>query len=123
MLRALPPSVLVDSQYRILFVHGQTGRYLELKPGVPGKDASLLDMAREGIKTALSTAVAQAASHNEVVVRQGERLKVNSHTVRVRITVKPVVTEDVTRLVVSFEDVVEAPPGGGVAKRRRRASG
>ena len=116
LLKAMPPSVLIDSQYRILYVHGQTGHYLELKQGVPQKDASILEMAREDIRTPLAMAINRAMAEKKPVLREAERVKVNSHTVRVNITVRPIDTEGVTRLAVTFEDVPE-PGRRGVPEK------
>jgi two-component system, chemotaxis family, CheB/CheR fusion protein len=115
LLRALRPAVLIDNSQHILFVHGQTGRYLELKPGKLSQN--LVDMAREGIRIPLSTAIYQALSQHQEVVREGIRLKINGDTLRVKITVVPVDGAKPEKLIVVFEDVVEPK-----AKKRLKGS-
>ncbi len=110
LAQALPPAVLVDKDFTILFVHGETGKYLQLSQGKPS--SRLFDTARESLKMPLATATHLALTEGREVVREGVRVRINGETIRVKITVKPVRDEDVA-LAVLFEDVPEP-------KRRRK---
>jgi two-component system, chemotaxis family, CheB/CheR fusion protein len=105
LLKALPPAVLIDNNLHILFVHGETGRYLQLKEGKLSQ--SLVDMAREGLRIPLNTAIFQALSQHREVVREGIRVRISGDTLRVKITVVPLGETNPEKLIVVFEDVPE----------------
>lgn len=104
LIRAMPPAVLVDKNLNILFVHGETGKYLQLGQGQLSN--GLLGMAREGLKAPLATASHQALSGDTEIRREGIRIKINGDTISVKITVKPIHDREV-RLAVFFEDILE----------------
>lgn len=104
LIGAMPPAVLVDKNLNILFVHGETGKYLQLGQGQLSN--KLLDMARESLKAPLATASHQALSGDTEVRREGIRVKINGDTISVRITVKPIHEREI-RLAVFFEDIRE----------------
>lgn len=52
--RYSPAAALVDARGNILYLHGRTGRFLELAPGEPG--TNILKMAREGLRRVLGAA-------------------------------------------------------------------
>jgi two-component system, chemotaxis family, CheB/CheR fusion protein len=104
LIRAMPPAVLVNKNLDILFVHGETGKYLQLSQGQISN--KLLDMARESLKMPLATAAHLALSGDTEIKREGIRVKINGDTIKVKITVKPIHDRDV-RLAVLFEDIRE----------------
>jgi two-component system CheB/CheR fusion protein len=53
-----PPAVVVDAVGQVVHVHGETGRYLSLRPGGPSLD--LMDLARDEIRGAVRTALRRA---------------------------------------------------------------
>ena len=61
-----PPSALINKLGDILFIHGRLGKYLEPSPG--RAHMNILEMAKEGIKLGLSTAIQNAVSKNKEVV-------------------------------------------------------
>lgn len=111
LLEALPAAVLVDQRFRILYVHGETARYLELSRGEP--TGSILDMGRQGVKAALTSALHEASAEKREVVREGVWVKYNGYTQMVRIRVKPVTEEGQRQgqLIVIFQDVEETRGG------------
>ena len=115
LVRALPPAVLVDRNLSVLYVHGETGKYLQLGQGQ--LSTGLLDLARESIRMPLATAAHLALTRNQEVVREGIRVKLNGETITVKITVKPIYDRQ-TRLAVLFEDIRE-PKG----KKRGKGTG
>jgi len=104
LIKAMPPAVLVDKDLNILFVHGDTHKYLQLSQGKPSN--RLLDTAPESLKIPLATAAHLALTDDRDVIREGIRVRINGDTIRVKITIKPIHDREV-RLAVLFEDVPE----------------
>lgn len=109
LVRALPPSVLVDKDLNVVYVHGETGKYLQLGQGQ--LSSSLLDLARESLRMPLATAAHLALSDDRDVTRESVRVRINGDTIRVKITIKPIHDRE-TRLAVLFEDVPESKRKG-----------
>jgi len=86
--RYAPAAVLVSERGEILYIHGNTGRYLELASGEP--DMNILKMAREGLKRDLTTALHSVVKHKSPIERPGLRVKTNGHFSTVNLTVLPV---------------------------------
>ncbi len=109
MLEALGPSVLVDSAFRIVFVHGETNRFLELAQGEP--NMSILDMARPELRSELSAALLEASAQKKSIVREGARIKRDGAIFATRISVQPIlgVAERQGFAVVTFGEALEAP--------------
>ena len=74
-----PACVVVDQSYDVLYVHGQTGKYLELPTG-PLK-MNILDMAREGLRAELASALRtaflkdQETSCSKIEVKQDDNIQ------------------------------------------------
>jgi two-component system CheB/CheR fusion protein len=86
--RYAPVSVMVTEQSEIIYIHGNTGRYLEIASGEP--EMNILKMAREGLKRDLTTALHQAAKSKKPVERVGLRVKTNGDYSTVNLLVLPV---------------------------------
>lgn len=56
-----PPSAIINERGDIYYLHGNTGRFLELPTGQPRM--CLFEMAREGLRLELMTAVRKIAAH------------------------------------------------------------
>jgi two-component system, chemotaxis family, CheB/CheR fusion protein len=84
-----PAAALVDGHGDILYLHGRTGRYLELAPGEVGIN-NILKMAREGLRRDLTTALHKAAGKKEIVRCPGLRVKTDGDFATVNLTVSPV---------------------------------
>jgi len=104
-----PAAVLTNLNGEIVYFHGATPRYLDLPPGKPTFD--LLAMAREGLRAKLRTAVQKAAREHHTVVIDDARVRRDGGELRVRVTVRPLPgTPNAERLLlVTFEDVQQAP--------------
>ena len=83
-----PASILVTRSGEILYLHGRTGKYLEMATGDIG--VNILRMAREGLRRDLTTALHAAITHKEKVSRPGLRVKTNGDFSTVNLTVYPV---------------------------------
>ena len=115
---AAPPSVLVNHQGDILYVHGRTGNFLEPAPGEVGI-SNLLKMARSGLRHELSLALHQASETQALVRSPGLRVKTNGSFIGVNLSVYPVVTASSTLLppesalyLVALEEALPLPESG-----------
>ena len=84
-----PVSALTNKRGDIIYLHGRTGRYLELATGDAGVN-NILNTAREGLRYDLTTALHQAAVHKETVCRPGLLVRTNGDFTRVNLTVEPI---------------------------------
>jgi two-component system CheB/CheR fusion protein len=74
-----------------LYLHGRTGRYLELSPGEAGIN-NILKMAREGLRRDLTTTLHKANNTREVVQVSGLQVRTNGHFSTINLSVCPVTT-------------------------------
>jgi two-component system CheB/CheR fusion protein len=110
LLRRYTPScVIVDRKGEIRYIHGRTSRYLELAQGRP--EFHILSMAREGLRFPLASAMRQAVTSNEEVVRDGLRVESDSGVQTVKLTIKPLHTPESLKglVLVLFEDSPPVP--------------
>lgn len=84
-----PPSALVNEQGDILYLHGRTGMFLELTPGVAGIN-NIVKMAREGLRPGLVAALHKAVETRQVTYSPGLHVKTNGHFTIMNLTVLPV---------------------------------
>ena len=110
-------SALVNGRGDILYIHGRTGRYLELAPG-DGGISNILKTAREGLRNEMALALHKAAQGKEVVVSPGVRVKTNGSFTTINLTVSPVLAEpsampDEPLYLVILEEAPKVPKGGG----------
>jgi len=103
--RYAPASVIVNARGEVVYTHGHTGAYLEPAPGPPTHH--LVEMAREGLQHDLATALHQAASREEEVVRRDVRVKTNGHFILVNLTAKRIAEPEslLGLFLVTFETV------------------
>ena len=109
-----PASVTTDSRGNILYVHGDTGRYLRPAPGPVSNN--VVEMAREGLQLDLRLAINTAAAQGEPTLNREVAVKTNGSFSAVRFSVRALPREKSGEplLLVSFEDVAE---GGGLAEK------
>jgi two-component system CheB/CheR fusion protein len=107
-----PASVVTNVNGDILYVHGETGKYLRPAPGHATLNA--VEMAREGLQLALRAAVL-AASQGKPTVGQEVSVKTNGDDQCVSLSVRllPDPEANQTLLLMSFQDVAT------VAHRKR----
>jgi len=117
-----PPSVIVGERGDILYVHGQTGKFLEPSQGQPSMN--VLDMAREGLKVQIRAALHRAAAKDEDVVMRSLQVRTNGGVQPTDVTVRPIRMSDAEQklFIVVFEAVdravkepkkIKAPTGKG----------
>ena len=119
--RYAPVSVLVTERGEMLYIHGNTGCFLQMASGEP--NINIIKMAREGLKRDLTTALHQVSKDKKPVERSGLRVKANGVFSVVNLTVLPVpstpdsISEQTLYLVI-FEEIkaaeLIAPDSSGV---------
>jgi len=113
-----PACVVVDQKYEVLYVHGQTGRYLELPTG-PLK-MNILDMAREGLRVELTSALRtvflkdQETSCHKIEVKQDDNIQL------VDLKVSPIAGLAGTQKLCSvmFQTVISDEPEAATKTKR-----
>jgi len=101
--RYAPACVIVNDRGDILYIHGRTGDYLEPATGQPR--LNILDMAREGLRIDLASALRRAAGQDTPVVHDGVRVKTNGDSIAVRLAVTKLREPESIRglLLVAFQ--------------------
>jgi two-component system CheB/CheR fusion protein len=100
----VPPSAIITDFGEILYIHGRLGNYLEPAPGKA--KLNITDMAREGLKFELNSAIQNVINKKNEVIVEGLRVKTNGGHVLVNINIKPLEFETTKGLlIVSFEEI------------------
>jgi len=115
-----PVGITVDEQLQVLYVQGRTGGFLETPTGEG--TLNLLQLAREGLRPALSQTVHRGADLRRAIRRENVRIETDRGSRRVHITVRPVTEPQALRgmLTVVLED---AGPWEKAEKSRKRKRG
>lgn len=122
-----PASVVTDLKGNILFVHGDTGKYLRPAPGQA--TLNVVEMAREGLQQELRAAILNAASDGTPALNREVSVHTNVDFQTVSFSVRPLPYPDASQelLLVSFQDVVstaaELPAAGKGAAGKRAGKG
>lgn len=117
-----PPGVLINERGDILYVHGHTGKFLEIASGQA--NLNILNMAKEGLQYDLHSAVHEAIVHKREAVRTGIQLK--SAGSQVRIIVKPVDSPETSLMIllVIFEEIEgPKPPRDEIKGKKKKYTG
>jgi two-component system, chemotaxis family, CheB/CheR fusion protein len=123
----VPASVVTDLSGNIVYVHGDTGRYLRPAPGKPS--FNVVEMARGGLAAELRSALHVAARGARPSVAREVPVQVGGSLHPVLLTVRPLGPqgEDAGLLLVSFQEPPRPAParaesgkGRGLVKDRRK---
>jgi two-component system, chemotaxis family, CheB/CheR fusion protein len=87
-----PPCVIVNHKGDILYTHGRTGKFLELASGSAG--LNVYEMAREGLRLELNSAVRRCSQQKKAVTLEGLRVKTNGGYQPITLTVRPLRERD-----------------------------
>jgi two-component system CheB/CheR fusion protein len=100
-----PPTIIVDKDGKIIFIHGKVGKYLE--PAEGAASINILDMVREGIKFELNSAINRAALRHEDVIYKNLEVKTNGEYQPIDLIVKPINKPSSMEglLMVTFKDI------------------
>ncbi len=103
--RYAPPTVIVNNEGRIIFIHGRVGKYLEPAEGVA--NLSIVDMAREGIKFELNSAINEAIMKNKEVEYKNLDVKTNGDYQPISLAVRPINQPKLMEglVMVTFKDI------------------
>lgn len=82
-------AALVNAQGVILYLHGQTGKYLELTTGIVDR-INILTIAREGLRWELTTALHNAHIRKETITYSDLHIKNNEQYITMNLTVIPI---------------------------------
>jgi two-component system CheB/CheR fusion protein len=111
-----PAAVVTDLKGNILFVHGDTGKYLRPAPGQA--TLNVVDMARDGMQLELR-AILNSAGQGESTISREVSFKSNGDSHAVRISLHPMVDADASSklMLISFQDVAHPTPGKPVRRK------
>jgi two-component system CheB/CheR fusion protein len=100
-----PASVVTDLQGNILYVHGETGRYLRPAPGQA--TLNVIEMAREGLQLELRAAIHTVVSDGLPVINKELSVKTNGDFSTVSFSLRKQTSPDASDgiLLLSFQDV------------------
>ncbi len=123
-----PASVTTDTAGNILYIHGDTGRYLRPAPGPVSNN--VLEMAREGLQQALRTAILQMAGRPVPVLSDEVSVKTNGGFSLVRFSMQHLAEHPggENLLLISFRDIASpdqaaARSNGKTVKARSKDKG
>ena len=110
-----PASVVTDGQGNILFVHGDTGKYLRPAPGKPS--LNVIDMAREGLQEALRTGIDSCVNEGIDVLNREISVAVQPDNRMSRLSVRMLPGPDAGQklLLISFEEMAQSAPRNDTA--------
>jgi len=117
--RYAPASVVLDDTWKILSTSGRTARFLELPAGEVSLDA--LKLVREGLTSALRSALAEAKRLGRVVRRERVTVVTDEVEERVSIEVTPLGSSTNRHYLVQFELATEAQLGKSRDRKREKA--
>ncbi len=87
-----PPCVIVNHKGDILYTHGRTGKFLELASG--SANLNVYEMAREGLRLELNSAVRRCSQQKKAVTLEGLQVKTNGGYQPITLTVRPLRERD-----------------------------
>ncbi|MEW6138549.1 MAG: chemotaxis protein CheB [Thermodesulfobacteriota bacterium] len=104
-----PAGVVVNVHGEILYVHGRTGRFLEMAPG--HSSMNVVTMAREGLRLELAGALRKATGLKREIRCEGVKVVTNGGEERINLVVKPFHEPQHLKetFMVIFEEVHEKP--------------
>jgi two-component system CheB/CheR fusion protein len=112
-----PPSVIVNNKGEILYIHGQTGNYLEPAPGQAS--LNVLEMAREGIRFEIRAGLHQAVTKAREKKFSRLHVRTDGGQREINLMIKPLQHPRDARglILISFEDVFRGKPEAASKKK------
>lgn len=101
-----PNCVIISENGDIVYIHGRTGKYLELTHGEA--KMNIFQMAREGLQEELPALMRKVLSSKKSLTAEGIKVKTNGSTQLINLTVKPIKepTEMLGSMLLIFEEVL-----------------
>jgi two-component system CheB/CheR fusion protein len=124
-----PPAIIVNDKGDILYVHGETGKYLRPAPGRPA--LNIANMAREGLQFQMRSALLTAATHHQDAVYRSLPVETNGGTEKIDLAVKllPLTEGEEQLFMFTFQEplrkatpVIKEGDGGASPPETARAS-
>jgi two-component system CheB/CheR fusion protein len=114
-----PSAVLINDKGDIVYVHGRTGKYLELSAGKT--NVNIYALAREGLRQHLGSAIRRALTQDADVTLMDLRVRTNGDYQVVHLTIKPLREPDAMRglLLVVFDNA--QTPFRAKSSRRKKS--
>jgi len=99
-----PNCVIINENGDIVYIHGRTGKYLELTDGEA--KMNIFRMSHEGLKQELPVLIRKVISSKRSSTAQGIKVKSNGGSLLINLTVKPIKepVEMLDSLLVIFEE-------------------
>lgn len=105
-----PASVVTDMQGNILFVHGDTGKYLRAAPGQAS--LNVIDMAREGLQLELLSMIHAVVKDNLSSLNREVSIPFSGSTSIVNVSLRKLAGAEAgdNMLLLSFQDIETSAP-------------
>jgi two-component system CheB/CheR fusion protein len=118
-----PPSVIANDKGNIIYVHGDTGKYLQ--PAQGKASLNVIDMAREGLSKELRSAILTVTMKKTQVIQKDLPVRTNGGVHGVDLTVRPLSDPEVTQdlLLISFQDTKLSVPEKHTQAKRGKGTG
>jgi len=122
VLSFAPAAVVTDLQGNILFVHGETGKYLRPAPGQAS--LNVVEMARDGLQQDLREAMRLATAEGLPTLNLPLSLVSDGVALGLNLSVRPMPDTHDTRgmLLISFQERPDTVPPESTRKPRGKAS-
>ncbi|HUW75547.1 MAG TPA: chemotaxis protein CheB [Gallionella sp.] len=116
-----PASVVTDLKGNIVYVHGETGKFLRPAPGQATLNA--IDMAREGLQLELRSAIQRAANQGESTLNRELSFGAKDDLQKVSLSVHALHDAEAGAglLLVSFQEVQGEAPGKSTGAKGKGA--
>ena len=103
-----PNCAVINEKGEMLYVHGRLGKYLEQTTGEIS--TNILQMAREGLRMPLTTAIRKVSSNKKAQSIEGISVRTNGDAVRIKLAVTPITRPAAMQglMLVTFTEL--APP-------------
>lgn len=100
-----PNCVIINKDGNIIYIHGKTGKYLELTHGEA--KMNIYEMAREGLQQELPALIRKVSSSKKTLTVEGIKVKNNGSSQSINLTIKPIKepAEMLGFLLIIFENV------------------
>ncbi|HNT43175.1 MAG TPA: chemotaxis protein CheB [Syntrophorhabdaceae bacterium] len=102
-----PPAIVVNDKGDILYIYGDTTKYLTPSPGRPS--LNITHMTREGLRFPMRSALMAAATHQKEAVYRNVKVKVNGTTMTIDLAIRPLprAEEEEALFMFTFGEVSE----------------
>ncbi len=112
----VPTCVVVNDRGDIMYIHGRTGRFLELAPGEPR--TNILEMAREDLRHELAESIRECVISGDIVTRPGLPVNATGKMTHTNLSVTKLQNPPVLRdlFLVTFQP----PPADTTSQKRKK---